>query len=183
MSTNLKRLFFLAERIRPYILIGITIIGMTGLFPVLIPKTLKAESNFISNQELSTEEELLLAGSPVIQSNSLSPILNPSDPQIKVVRKIRVIVTGYSSSPWETDETPLVTAAGTQVRDGIIASNLLPFGTKVMLPDIYGNKVFVVEDRMNSRKGAYQIDIWFPSRPEALNFGAKLTEMEIIKEI
>ena len=182
MNTNLKRLLFLTERIRPYILIGLTIIGMTGFSSVLMPKSQKAAADFIANQDL-LDGELLLAGSPIIQSNSLSPISNPSDPQIKVVREIRVIATGYSSSPLETDETPFITAAGTNVRDGIIASNLLPFGTKVMLPDLYGNKIFIVEDRMNSKKGIYQVDIWFPSRPDALNFGAKLTEMEVIKEI
>ncbi len=182
MTINLKRLIFLVERVRPYILIGLAIIGMTGFFPVLSSINQRVLADFTADQNLSSEE-LILANSPVIQSNSLSPISNPSDPQIKVVREIRVIATGYSSSPLETDETPFITAAGTNVRDGIIASNLLPFGTKVMLPDLYGNKIFVVEDRMNSRKGVYQVDIWFPSRSDALNFGAKLTNMEVVKEI
>lgn len=183
MNTNLKRLFFLIERARPYILVGITIMGIAGFFPTLAPINQKIEAGFTTNQNISGNNEAILTDLSTIQSNSLNPVLSPSDPQVKVVKQILVVVTGYSSSPLETDETPYITAANTQVRDGIIASNLLPFGTKVMLPDLYGNKLFVVEDRMNSKKGNYQIDIWFPSRLEALDFGAKLTEMEIVKEI
>ena len=41
-------------------------------------------------------------------------------------------VTAYSSTPEETDDTPFVTASGTSVRDGVIATNFLEFGTKNM---------------------------------------------------
>jgi len=44
------------------------------------------------------------------------------------------------------------------VRDGVIATNILPFGTKVRIPEIFGDKVFVVEDRM-ARKHADRVDI------------------------
>ena len=40
-------------------------------------------------------------------------------------------VTAYSSEPNETDDTPFITADGSHVADGIAASNLLPFGTKI----------------------------------------------------
>ena len=90
------------------------------------------------------------------------------------------MVTAYSSSVWETDSNPFITASGQGVRDGIIANNLLPFGTLVKLPDIFGDKVFVIEDRMSSQKGPYHFDVWFPSQSQALEFGAKLTNIEIL---
>ena len=88
-------------------------------------------------------------------------------------------ITGYSSSVNETDNTPFITAKGTYVRDGIVASNFLPFGTAIKIPEIFGNKIFVVEDRMNSRYW-YNVDIWFPSKDLAKTFGRKTLKIEIV---
>ena len=115
----------------------------------------------------------------IVQNNSILP--TSSLPDIKITRKIKVITTAYSSSVWQTDDTPFITAAGTRVRDGIVANNLLPFGAKIRLPEIYGDKIFVVEDRMHSRKSPYHIDVWLASYNEALNFGAKQTYMEVLE--
>ena len=122
------------------------------------------------------EESLLVFG-----SNTLISKLNPANPEPKVVQKLPVVITAYSSTVWETDEDPFITAAGTGVRDGIIANNYLPFGTKVRIPELYGDKVFTVEDRMNWKKGNYQVDIWFSSYLEAKEFGAKRTYIEILE--
>ncbi|MDO8655205.1 MAG: hypothetical protein Q7R48_02135, partial [bacterium] len=81
-----------------------------------------------------------------------------------------VTTTAYSSTPDQTDDTPFTTASGTQVREGVVAANFLPIGTIIRMPDLYGDRVFTVEDRMHPRKG-YQVDIWFPSKTEALRFG------------
>ena len=99
----------------------------------------------------------------------------------KTYRKIKVIVTAYSSTTWQTDDTPLITANGSTVRDGIVANNMLPFGTAITLPELYGNKVFTVEDRMHSRKSDYQIDIWFPTLEQATEFGVKETYIEVLE--
>jgi len=116
-----------------------------------------------------------------VEGNSLLPIAKPINPEPEKIWRIRVVATAYSSTPWETDGNPYITAAGTWVRDGIIASNYLPFGTKVKIPELFGDKIFVVEDRMSWKKGNYHIDIWFPSYWEALNFGAKRTYIEILE--
>ena len=93
--------------------------------------------------------------------------------------KILVSMTGYSSTPDQTDSTPFITASGKYVRDGIIATNFLPFGAKVKIPELFGNKIFVVEDRMASRY-FHRIDIWFASREAALKFGNRKTEIVIL---
>jgi len=117
----------------------------------------------------------------VLEENSLFSSSSPNNPDPQVIEKMKVVITAYSSSVWETDDTPYLTAAGTSVREGIVANNLLPFGTKIKIPELYGERVFVVEDRMNWEKGKYHIDIWFPDYWQALNFGAKRTYIEILE--
>ncbi len=164
-------------------LILLVIISLMGGGFNLNPGEL-AEADFKENPE----ENLVLDGAVIIQGNSILPLLGhiSEENELCVVetstkenRKIRVVVTGYSSSPLETDDTPHVTASGTLTRDGIVATNLLPLGTRVRFPELFGNKVFVVEDRMSSRAG-YQADVWFASTLEALAFGAKKTYMEVM---
>lgn len=104
----------------------------------------------------------------------------PADttPQPAPKRVIWVTVTAYSSTPDQTDDTPFWTANGTHVHDGIVAANFLKFGTKVHFPDYFGDKEFSVEDRMNARFPD-RMDIWFPTREAALNFGIQKLKVEI----
>ncbi len=88
-------------------------------------------------------------------------------------------VTAYASTPDETDDTPFITANGTEVRDGIVATNILPFGTEVMIPALFGNKVFTVEDRMAPKK-KNAMDIWMPSKAKALYFGANYANVMVL---
>jgi len=157
-------------------LIFLAIIATMGFY-LFLAYSQKVEADF----EKFSEENSVLSNVVIIQENSILPVSGPilSEEEIKITKKIKVVVTGYSSSPWQTDDTPFLTAAGTQVRDGVVATNILPFGTKIRLPEIYGDKIFVVEDRMSPKKG-YQIDIWFSSYWEAKNFGVEMAEMEIV---
>ncbi|OGY89826.1 MAG: hypothetical protein A3B30_02225 [Candidatus Komeilibacteria bacterium RIFCSPLOWO2_01_FULL_52_15] len=88
-------------------------------------------------------------------------------------------VTSYNSEPGQTDSTPFITAFGTQVRDGIVATNYLPKGTKVRFPDLFGEKVFVVEDRMNVRYNK-RMDIWSADKEFSRQFGARYLRMEVL---
>ena len=90
-----------------------------------------------------------------------------------------VTVTAYSSTVDQCDSSPFITANGTRVRDGIIATNALAFGTKVKFPSVYGDKIFTVEDRMNKRYYD-RADIWFETREEAKMFGIKKLEMVVV---
>ncbi len=95
------------------------------------------------------------------------------------LQTIYVVLTAYSSTAWQTDDTPFITASGTTVRDGIVAANFLPFGTKIRIPELFGDKIFLVEDRMSADK-KYQIDVWFPGTQQAVDFGAHLSYIEIL---
>jgi 3D (Asp-Asp-Asp) domain-containing protein len=139
---------------------------------ILFEFPLEAENSNILPKE---SEKVVIS-----QGNSVLRISNPNNPEKEPIR-IFAIVTAYSSTPWETDEDPHVTASGKPVRDGIVANNLLPFGTKIKIPEIFGDKIFVVEDRMKRGKSKYQFDVWFENYFEALKFGAKRTYVEILE--
>lgn len=107
------------------------------------------------------------------ESNKIEEIKEP-----KVKNRKLVVVTAYSSTVDQCDSSPFITANGTHVHDGTIAANFLKFGTRVKFPSLYGDKIFIVEDRM---KSDYKVDIWFPTRQEAKNFGVKRVEIEILE--
>ncbi len=89
-----------------------------------------------------------------------------------------VPVTAYSSTPDQTDSSPFETASGTQVRDGVFAANFLPIGTRVKIPEFYGDKVFIVEDRMNARYHVHG-DIWMETREAAKTWGIRYVTLEV----
>lgn len=153
----------------PYLTFGIGLTMIFGLFYTLNFKAL-AEDYFIL-EEISKLQ--------IIGETTLLPVAAP--PSHIVKKTIKVMVTGYSSSIEETDETPFITASNTEVRGGIVANNLLSFGTRVRLPEIFGDKILEVQDRMSERKGFYHVDIWFPTKEQALEFGAQIATMEILE--
>lgn len=141
---------------------------------------------------------------PTSQPPSLNPNLNPatsfvlggisasSATTIAVTQKTVAVpaffrekirkawVTAYSSRQEETDDTPFITASGSEVRDGIVAANFLPFGSKIKIPAIFGEKIFIVEDRMHARKKGV-VDVWMASTKDAEQFGAHLTDIAIVE--
>ncbi len=117
----------------------------------------------------------------ILEENSLVSHCWPANPETASEKIYLVTVTGYSSTVEETDDTPFITASGSLVEDGIVAANFLPFDTRVRIPEIYGNKIFTVKDRMN-KVYYYNIDIWFAETQKAKEFGVKQTYIEIVQE-
>ncbi len=141
------------------------------MYGISLPQTINADLNNSSS---------VLSYASLVKNGHLT-VCKLDKYSYETVRKVKMLITAYSSTPEETDDTPFITASGKHVEDGIIANNMLPFGTKVKIPELYGNKIFVVEDRMNQRKGKYQADIWMPEHTQAKNFGAKVVDIEIIE--
>ena len=143
-------------------------------------------AGMISTAEASTVKadfEERIARLPVA-SSQISASLAYGFPKITGVygsRTRKAWVTAYSSTPDKTDDPPFTTASGSEERAGIIATNFWPFGTRVMIPAYFGNKVFVVEDRMHSRK-KNGVDVWMPTRKAAINFGSAYADIEILDE-
>jgi 3D (Asp-Asp-Asp) domain-containing protein len=91
-----------------------------------------------------------------------------------------VTATAYNSMESQCDSTPWITASGTRCREGVIAANFLPFGTKILIEG-FPNQIFVVEDRMN-RRYKYRIDIWMRHYKDAIKFGRKEIRYHILEE-
>ena len=124
------------------------------------------------------------------QVSIVKEVKEEPQPELKVIYTYTVRATAYSSTPDQTDNTPCHTATNYNVCTGdknVIAANFyvngyrVPFGTMIRIPGIYGEKIFIVEDRMNSRY-TNNIDIWFPERSLALEFGAQKVTIEIVEE-
>ena len=99
---------------------------------------------------------------------------------VDTVREVREVwVTAYSSTPEETDDTPLIAASGKTVASGFMAANFVGFGTRVKVPELFGEQVFVVEDRMHRRKTDF-VDIWMPTKQDALDFGIHRAQIVIL---
>lgn len=139
-------------------------LAMALVFATVSPQTMQAKAQSILDvnafEQPQTEASFPTAGNREAQ------------------RTMKISVTAYNSVPWQTDDTPFNTADGTHVRDGIVAANFLPLGTRVKFPELYGDKEFVVKDRMNPRY-RNRADIWMESVPDAKQFGHNYTMIAI----
>jgi len=110
--------------------------------------------------------------------------------------------TAYNSEAAQTDSTPFVTATGAATAPGVIAVSRdlldrhIPYGSLVRLRDLgtyRGNyspgafqgvleaqDLFIVEDTLHRRK-TQQIDIWFETLEEALAWGVRQVELEVVR--
>ncbi len=142
---------------------------------VIVPVVVKADTP--QNMANSTQKivSLELKDQSVSQTSKVS-VADEDQPD----KVIRAVITAYTSTPNQTDDSPFIAATGKRVHDGMIAANGLPFGTKIKIPSLYGDKIFVVEDRMNSRYGFGRMDIWLDtSQAQAMKFGVKRVEVQI----
>lgn len=179
MRINRTCRFFVAKSWQ-HILVLMVITELLGGWPQFGIKTLEV-INGLAKESSPAPVETDTTEIATFQNNTLLPIPNPVYIKPKTVRTMTAVLTAYSSTPEQTDESPFLTASGKWVRSGIVANNRLPFGTKIRIPDLYGDEIFIVEDRMNQRVGPFNFDIWFPSYWEAANFGAKRTQIEIVE--
>lgn len=104
----------------------------------------------------------------------------PIVPDKKPRKTFYLTVTAYSSTPDQTDSSPFITASGERVRDGIIAYNYLPFGTRVRFPEVFPGKTFIVQDRLREGASVYLADIWMHTREDAKQWGAKVLKIEVL---
>lgn len=86
------------------------------------------------------------------------------------------IFTAYTADAAQTDSSPTITASNQRVRKGFIANNCLPFGTKIRV----NGKIYEVQDRMHNRYGCDKFDIYMVDYSDAVNFGVRPLQYEII---
>lgn len=152
--------------------VNLAVLGAV-LSQVASPLVVNADSSqkIAKNQVISQGKAM-----PTVKLTFAGNLVNKDMPD----KVMKAVITAYTSTPGQTDDTPFIAASGKRVHDGMIAANGLPFGTKVKIPSIYGDKIFIVEDRMNRRYGLGRMDIWLDTtRAEAMKFGVKRVEVEI----
>jgi len=131
-----------------------------------------------------------LSGSPPPPAAAAETFPAFPTPQAEPEPLLTVSVTGYSSTPDQTDDTPFLTASNTRVRAGIVAlsRDLLReytpgarFGFGDLI-EIAGAGIFHVEDTMNGRFH-HRVDIWFPTRGEASRWGKRRLAMRRLETL
>lgn len=166
-----------------------TILALISIILVFFPTKTEAISFKSVFLALATPVFALPNTSEVAQAPTTTfPVADDRDP----IRTYTCIATAYSSEVAQTDDTPCIPANGYNLckhydEEGVrntIAINFLPFETKVRLPELFDDKVFVVRDRMNAkynydRIGYCRLDVWMPTREEAVQFGVRRVTMEI----
>jgi 3D (Asp-Asp-Asp) domain-containing protein len=86
------------------------------------------------------------------------------------------IFTEYTATVSQTDSTPTITASNQRIREGIVANNCLPFGTRIKVND----NIYVIQDRMNERYGCEDFDIYVRKYSQARHFGRRRLKYEVI---
>ncbi len=151
-------------------------IALIGLVSLIYPQMTDArEMNIEKIKSETTDKNATLADNQLIIIERLPEIT--SRPAKK---SICLTVTAYSSSPDETQGDPFITASGTRTHHGTVAYNHLPFGTKIRFPEMFGDMVFTVEDRLPSGASYYHADMWKSNKAEAKQWGVKILKMEVL---
>lgn len=96
-------------------------------------------------------------------------------------KTVSAIVTAYTSSIDETDDTPNLTASGKTTGPQTIACpSRLKFGTKVEVNE----KIYTCEDRMHARYRDKEVyDIWLPTKELAYQWGKRNVEIKIYENL
>ena len=157
--------------------------------PALAAETVAAQDGQISIGEM--------AKSPVMDQNAQkvanstitdvvgAPVATSTVPVTPKVKSTSVhVITAYNSDVAQTDDSPCITANGFNVcqhgQEDTIAANFLKFGTKVKIPELYGDRVFTVRDRMNVSH-PNRVDIWMKNRTSAIKFGVKTAKIQVLE--
>jgi len=134
-------------------------------------------TSYAKTVELEIQEVVKVYTKQIEKKSAIEELGEPS-------RVITLPVTAYSSTVDQCDSTPCITANGYNLckhnTQNVIATNMLPFGTKVRFPDYDPDTIYTVQDRMNARY-YYRADIWMKTRQEAKIFGIQNLKMEIYK--
>lgn len=132
--------------------------------------------------DLSASSSSLTASTSDMIATS-SPVKATSSPQ-KVKKTSTHTITAYNSEVGQTDDTPCITANGFNLclsgKEDTIAANFLPFGAKVKIPELFGERVFTVRDRMNKRHTS-RVDVWMKDYDDAIHFGIKVAKIQVLE--
>ncbi|MHB8903558.1 MAG: hypothetical protein ACYC40_00410 [Patescibacteria group bacterium] len=145
----------------------------------------------VTNNDIINASSTVAAATSTIATSTPAKNINASSTPSqnatstpKVIRTSKHTITAYNSEVSQTDDDPCTTANGYNLcknnKEDSIAANFLKFGTKVRIPELFGDKVFVVRDRMNARH-ATRVDVWMKNHSDAMKFGVKVAKIEVLE--
>src|SRR4030042_6057976 len=158
-------------------ILGLVIVFIFDFFLFSTPALASAENDDMRN---FSEMEAILLAETVSESLNYNPAALNTLPTNKDQEFSNIgyfSITAYTSEASQCDASPCITPNGFNLcQHGIedtIAANFLPFGAKIKIPDLFGDRIFIVRDRMNAR---FQktIDIWMRDKATAIKFGVKV---------
>ena len=155
-------------------LVLVAVMGTYVFFPTVANADVEQQIGF----DRETVERVIAFMQNETEPFGRLPQANDAPPR----RTYSIPLTAYTSEPGQTDDTPCITASGLDVceRDieNVVAANFLPLGTRVRIPELFGDRVFYVEDRMNKRY-QYKMDVWMKEKAAAKTFGVKYATVEV----
>lgn len=167
----------LGKQFKQYTKQTISILAIVSLFSGMTPaQAVNMETKRIVLSSFPLQLETL--AEEVVEEPTPFPVIEDRAP----LKTVIVAATAYNSLAGQTDSTPCIPAMPKfdlckfYEENGFgnsIAANFLPLGTQVKFPDLYGDKIFVVRDRMNARYGYGRVDIWMHAKADAKAFGVK----------
>lgn len=178
LRKNPKKIFSLkfARRILITVLLVFSFEMVLFVSPTLANDAVKA-----MNETAEIISESVFPEAKPVFDNHLPELL---DRQYEVISVSYHSMTAYNSEVAQCDASPCITANGFNVCEhGIedtVAANFLRFGTKVRIPELFGDRVFVVRDRMNQRYTS-RVDVWMKNRSDAIQFGIRNAKIEVVK--
>jgi 3D (Asp-Asp-Asp) domain-containing protein len=164
------------RRLRRYLIV----VTAALVLNIIVPTTAQAQTVSPSDSTGNSHSVLVQNQPTEKPTSSLTNLPEPTARPMIVKTTMVIRASAYSSTVDQCDGDPFTTASGTKVRDGIVAMNGLPFGTKIRIPSHYGDKIFTVTDRMNAKWGNKRIDIWMPTRNDAKQWGVRTVTVEIV---
>lgn len=150
---------------------------------VFLPQNSHAQVITIDGVDISTFPKIttkIEVKKETKEANKASAVITSEKPS----HVVNMVITAYTSHVAQTDDTPCITASGLDVckrgAEDIVATNFnwLPFGTKIKIPELFGDRIFIVHDRMNARY-SQRVDVWMKSYADAVKFGKKYATVEI----
>lgn len=175
-------------------LFGLVAIALTTAFSA--PREPLATAPVDPVVDLAVLPVVELRAAPRVADDHVVVVHGPEANPVFTVR-----ATAYNSLVAQTNAQPFITATGARTRWGIIAVSRdllgrdLPYGSLVRLRDLgsfHGGRgagaydplleglVFTVEDTMHPRK-TQQIDVWFAEYADALRWGVRRLEVELVR--
>ena len=163
------------------------------------PQT-SAKAHSVTDKKKSDETEIVATVDKIKILQTETVVENEAANKSEI--RFSLKATGYNSLESQTDSTPEITATGAKTKFGVIAvsrdllSDDIPYGSLVKIKDLgnyYNGRgagrfqdilddqgYFIVEDTMHQRK-RQQIDVWFPKKSQALRWGIRQVELEVVR--